>query len=182
MTFLSVSGLCAYDNPVNSLEINLADIIEERFKRDMVVSCFDILFQIINPPFLGTARNGHAHPYVLVVRGETDFVRALRQKDIGVLGIAADPLENFCVPFRLPIGEIAHSCHEPHMRTGRIDDAQFSFHVFRHGKVVGNVETAAVVTGIAVRASYSAPYHYVHVFIRDLMQTLITQLFLRPPG
>lgn len=51
MTFLSVSGLCAYDNPVNSLEINLADIIEERFKRDMVVSCFDILFQIINPPF-----------------------------------------------------------------------------------------------------------------------------------
>ena len=30
--------LCAYDNPVNSLEINLADIIEERFKRDMVVS------------------------------------------------------------------------------------------------------------------------------------------------
>ena len=50
------------------------------------------------------------------------------------------------------------------MRTGRIDDAQFSFHVFRHGKVVGNVETAAVVTGIAVRASYSAPYHYVHVF------------------
>ena len=72
--------------------------------------------------------------------------------------------EQFCVPFRLPIGEIAHSCHEPHMRTGRIDDAQFSFHVFRHGKVVGNVETAAVVTGIAVRASYSAPYHYVHVF------------------
>lgn len=45
MTFLSVSGLCAYDNPVNSLEINLADIIEERFKRDMVVSCFDILFK-----------------------------------------------------------------------------------------------------------------------------------------
>ena len=58
---------------------------------------------------------------------------------------------------------------------------QFSFHVFRHGKVVGNVETAAVVTGIAVRASYSAPYHYVHVFffIRDLMHTR-TQLFLRP--
>ena len=26
----------------------------------MVVSCFDILFQIINPPFLGTARDGHA--------------------------------------------------------------------------------------------------------------------------
>jgi glyoxylase-like metal-dependent hydrolase (beta-lactamase superfamily II) len=68
------------------------------------------------------------------------------------------------LPKEIPIGEIAHSCHEPHMRTGRIDDAQFSFHVFRHGKVVGNVETAVVVTGIAVRASYSAPYHYVHVF------------------
>lgn len=80
MTFLSVSGLCAYDNPVNSLEINLADIIEERFKRDMVVSCFDILFNH-QSSFLGTARDGHAHPYVLVVRGETDlsgrFVRKI---------------------------------------------------------------------------------------------------------
>ena len=42
-----MSGLRTYDNPVDILEIYIADFIENRFESDMVVLGLDISFQIV---------------------------------------------------------------------------------------------------------------------------------------
>ena len=42
-----MSGLRTYDNPVDTLEIYIADFIENRFESDMVVLGLDISFQIV---------------------------------------------------------------------------------------------------------------------------------------
>lgn len=44
---LPMSGLRTYDNPVDTLEIYIADFIENRFESDMVVLGLDISFQIV---------------------------------------------------------------------------------------------------------------------------------------
>ena len=80
-----------------------------------------------------------------------------------MLRIAFHSSEYFRIPFRLPIGEIAHSGHQPYVRLGRVDDTQLSHHILRYGEVVRNMEAAAVVTGIAVAAPDGAAYHYVHI-------------------
>ena len=91
----------------------------------------------------------------MVVRGESDFVRGVGEKDIGVVGIGGDGVENLWVGLRVGMGEMGDWCDEGEMRRGGMDDGEFWLDVLREGKVVGNVERGGVVRGIGVRGWYS---------------------------
>ena len=70
-----------------------------------------------------------------------------------MLRVGFHPLEDLVTPLGTPAREIAQSGHEPDMRLGIVQEAQFAGEELRLGEIFRHVEAAAIVPGVTIRAT-----------------------------
>lgn len=65
-------------------------------------------------------------------------------------------VENFGLPFRSPIRQVAHARQQKGLRPGMIQYTQFTRHIDRCGEIIGQMKTSRGCPRITVRAAHGA--------------------------